>query len=88
MNISQPNAPAPFVKPETQVLWPVIGKAWKNVDKKGRELVNLVFGNREGGTEQVGTITLTPGDNLVMRPNAKRTGIKDADYQICYIPQA
>lgn len=88
MNVSQPNAPAPFVKPETQVLWPVIGKAWKNADKKGRELLSLVFGNRAGGAEQVGTITLAAGDRLVMRPNVKRPGRKDPDYQICYIPQA
>jgi hypothetical protein len=66
-------------------LWPIVGKAWINKDKKGRELISLVFGNRR---EPFGELVIKPNDRLVMRPNAKRAGVRDADYQICLAPTA
>jgi hypothetical protein len=66
----------------TAKLWPVVGKAWINPSKKnpGTSLVNIVMGNQRDAFE---TITLKPGDKLVLRPNSKRPGKQDADYQVC-----
>ena len=69
---------APVVK--TQTLWPIIGAAWKNTDKKGRELLSVVIGNRRAPFSE---LTLKPEDKLMLRPNSKRPGKKDADYQVC-----
>lgn len=70
-------------QPETQKLWPIVGKAWYNTDKKGRKLLSIVIGNRR---EPFGEIVLKPEDRLVLRQNNKREGRKDADYQVCLVP--
>lgn len=76
-------AAAPTAAAPVQTLWPIIGKAWKNVDKKGRELLSVVVGNRH---EPFAELVLKPNDRLVLRPNQKRPGKKDADYQVCLAP--
>ena len=58
-----------------------IGRAWKNVAKgganKGTEFISVLFDR--GVT---GTIDLGNGSNLMLWPNNKREGKRDADYRV------
>lgn len=63
----------------TPKFFPVIGKAWINKSKKGTDLINIVLGNRR---EPFASITLKPNDKIMLRPNNKREGKKDADFQV------
>ena len=74
--------PAQATVQKPSVLWPTIGKAWINTDKKGRPLISIVIGNRR---ENLGSVTLNEGDKLALRPNQQRPGRKDANYQVCLV---
>lgn len=76
-------APTAVETQQTSKLWKTVGKAWLNQDKKGRPFLTAIIGNRTGGTEQVGELKLQAGDRIFLRPNNKREGRKDADYQLC-----
>ena len=69
----------------TQKLFPIIGKAWVNKDKKGRDCINIIIGNRRQNIEQVGEVTVRPNDKFYLRTNIKRPGKKDPDYQVCLV---
>ena len=79
MQINQPTAPVATVP--TATLWTVIGAAWKRLDKKNREMLTVIVGNKRSGVNQ---ITFNAGDKIFSRPNVKRAGkLTDPDYQVC-----
>ena len=64
------------------VIWPVIGKIWKTKT----DIMTGAIGVRRNGAESFQEVVLKPGDRIALRPNRKREGKRDADYQICVIP--
>lgn len=71
---------------KTSQIYPTVGKAWINTITKGKmagqQSLSIIVGNRR---ENLGSITLNAGDKLFLRPNTKRPGRKDADYQVCLV---
>ena len=79
MQINQPAAPVQTAKAPS--LWLTVGAAWKRLDKKNREMLTIVIGNRRKNVSQ---ITFNAGDRMFLRPNVKRPNMpKDPDYQVC-----
>lgn len=54
-----------------------IGRAWLNAAKAdGKEYLNVTV------DKAVGEVTIGPDDRILMFPNAKRDGKKDADWRL------
>ncbi len=66
-------------KPATKLV--PVGRAWKNVTganskAPGTEFLTLSI---DSGRNSPGNVTLSPGDRVILYPNIKREGKKDAD---------
>ena len=70
--VAAPAVTAAVAAPVKQ-LWPRVGKAWINTDKKGREFITAVLNE---------TVTCPAGSRLALTANNKREGKRDADYQV------
>lgn len=69
-------------KPAAQptVFMDVFGKGWNN-SKNGRDFITFRISRGM-------SVQLAEGDVIIARPNRKREGMKDADWQMGIIPQA
>ena len=81
----QINQPAVAVAaPIVNTLWKTIGAAWRKVDKKGREQIDILVGSARKGQEPVTSVSFKAGEVIHLRVNTKRPNApKDPDFQVC-----
>jgi hypothetical protein len=82
MQINQPKV-ASQAAPAANTLWLSVGCAWRKIDKKGREQIDVLMGSSRQGQPPVTDIEFKAGDVIHLRINNKRPGAKDPDFLAC-----
>lgn len=66
-----------------QSLWETIGSAWVNKDKKGRQILGIVFGDKQN---PITSFSLQANERIVLRENTnQRKDSRDPDFQVCLV---